>query len=45
MRSSEVDVYVMAFGDKGFTGLLEERLEVCRILWDAGIKVSSFIST
>lgn len=45
VRSSEVDVYVMAFGDKGFTGLLKERLEVCRILWDAGIKVCSFIST
>lgn len=43
VRSSEVDVYVMAFGGKGFTGLLKERLDVCRILWDAGIKVSSFI--
>lgn len=40
VRSSEVDVYVMAFGGKGFTGLLKERLEVCRILWDAGIKVN-----
>ena len=40
VRSSEVDVYVMAFGGKGFTGLLKERLEVCRILWDAGIKVT-----
>lgn len=40
VRASEVDVYVMAFGGKGFTGLLKERLEVCRILWDAGIKVS-----
>lgn len=38
LRSSEVDVFVMAFGGKGFTGLLKERLEVCRILWDAGIK-------
>lgn len=38
LRSSEVDVFVMAFGDKGFTGLLKERLEVCKILWDAGIK-------
>ena len=28
----------MAFGGKGFTGLLKERLEVCNILWDAGIK-------
>lgn len=38
LRSSEVDVFVMAFGGKGFTGLLKERLEVCNILWDAGIK-------
>lgn len=38
LRSSEVDVFVMAFGGKGFTGLLQERLEVCKILWDAGIK-------
>lgn len=39
LRSNEVDVYVMAFGGKGFTGLLKERMEVSRILWDAGIKV------
>ena len=39
VRSNEIDVYVMAFGGKGFTGLLKERLEVCRILWDADIKV------
>ena len=39
VRSSEVDVFVMAFGGKGFTGLLKERLAVCRVLWDAGIKV------
>lgn len=38
LRSSEVDVFVMAFGGKGFTGLLKDRLEVCKILWDAGIK-------
>ena len=42
VRSNEVDVYVMAFGGgKEFTGLLQERMEVCRTLWDAGIKVSS----
>lgn len=41
LRSNEVDAYVMAFGGKGFTGLLTERLEVCRTLWDAGIKVCS----
>jgi histidyl-tRNA synthetase len=38
VRTSEVDVYVMAFGGKGFTGLLPERMEVARTLWDAGIK-------
>ncbi|KAL2361044.1 Cytoplasmic and mitochondrial histidine tRNA synthetase [Blastomyces dermatitidis] len=35
----DVDVYVMAFGGKGFTGLLKERMEVARSLWDAGLKV------
>lgn len=39
-RSSEVDVYVMAFGGKGFTGLLKERMEICKSLWEADIKVS-----
>lgn len=43
VRGNEVEVYVMAIGNKGFTGLLKERMEVCRILWDAGIKVP-FIS-
>ncbi|KAH0562542.1 Cytoplasmic and mitochondrial histidine tRNA synthetase [Trichoglossum hirsutum] len=38
VRSNEVDVYVMAFGGKGFTGLLKERMEVARLLWDSGIK-------
>ncbi|KAL8951347.1 MAG: hypothetical protein Q9222_002684 [Ikaeria aurantiellina] len=38
IRSNEVDVYVMAFGGKGFTGMVKERLEVCKTLWDAGIK-------
>ncbi|ODH22294.1 hypothetical protein ACO22_05535 [Paracoccidioides brasiliensis] len=37
-KLSEVDVYVMAFGGKGFTGLLKERMDVARRLWDAGIK-------
>ena len=37
VRSNEVDVYVMVFGSKN--GLLKERMEVCRMLWDAGIKV------
>jgi histidyl-tRNA synthetase len=39
VRNNEVDVYVMAFGSKGFTGLLKERIAVCTQLWDAGIKV------
>lgn len=38
-KISEVDVYVMAFGGKGFTGLLKERMDVARRLWDAGLKV------
>lgn len=39
VRNNEVDVYVMAFGGKGFTGLLKERMAVCATLWEAGIKV------
>ena len=41
VRSSEVDVMVMAFGGKGFTGLLKERLDITSRLWSAGIKASS----
>jgi histidyl-tRNA synthetase len=40
VRGNEVDVYVMAFGGKGFTGLVKERMNVCKTLWDAGIKVN-----
>jgi histidyl-tRNA synthetase len=29
----------MAFGGKGFTGLLKERISICATLWEAGIKV------
>jgi histidyl-tRNA synthetase len=36
-REREVDVYVMAFGAKGSTGLLAERMSVARQLWNAGI--------
>ena len=39
LRSSEVDAYVMAFGGKGFNGMLKERMEICQKLWSAGIKV------
>lgn len=28
----------MAFGGKGFTGLLKERMQIAKTLWDAGIK-------
>ncbi|GME22393.1 hypothetical protein GTA08_BOTSDO13370 [Neofusicoccum parvum] len=38
VRINEIDVFVMAFGGKGFTGLLPERMEVARTLWEAGIK-------
>ena len=37
-RSNEVDVYVMALGGKGFTGMVEERMQICKRLWDVGIK-------
>jgi histidyl-tRNA synthetase len=39
VRNNEVDVFVMAFGGKGFTGLLKERMSICAILWESGIKV------
>lgn len=45
VRNNEVDVYVMAFGGKGFTGLLKERMAVCTQLWDAGVKVCHIIPT
>ncbi|KAI2898497.1 hypothetical protein CBS63078_7613 [Aspergillus niger] len=38
LRSSEVDAYVMAFGGKGFTGMLKERMSVCQTLWNSGVK-------
>ncbi|KAF8456299.1 hypothetical protein BGX38DRAFT_1163848 [Terfezia claveryi] len=34
VRLNEVDVFVMAFG----SGLLKERMQIARTLWDAGIK-------
>jgi len=39
VRNNETEVFVMAFGGKGFTGLLKERLSICSKLWEAGIKV------
>ncbi|KZF26011.1 histidyl-tRNA synthetase, class IIa [Xylona heveae TC161] len=38
VRLNEIDVFVMAFGGKGFTGLLKERMSIAKTLWDAGIK-------
>lgn len=38
IRTNEVDVYVMAFGGKGFDGLLSQRMEVAKRLWDVGVK-------
>ncbi|KAF4625776.1 hypothetical protein G7Y89_g12388 [Cudoniella acicularis] len=37
-RNNETEVFVMAFGGKGFTGLVKERLAICTTLWEAGIK-------
>lgn len=42
LRSNEIDVFIMAFGGKGFNGLLKERMEVTSTLWNAGVKVSCF---
>jgi histidyl-tRNA synthetase len=42
LRRSEVDVYVMAIGGKGFNGMLKERMEMCQKLWSADIKVIIF---
>ncbi|KAK1149421.1 Cytoplasmic and mitochondrial histidine tRNA synthetase [Aspergillus melleus] len=38
IRPNEVEVFVMAFGGKGFNGLLLERMSVADQLWKAGIK-------
>ncbi|TGO09162.1 hypothetical protein BTUL_0177g00210 [Botrytis tulipae] len=38
VRNNDVDCFVMAFGGKGFTGLLKERMSICSTLWEAGIK-------
>ncbi|KAF7549390.1 hypothetical protein G7Z17_g6411 [Cylindrodendrum hubeiense] len=35
VRLNDVDVYVIAFGGKGF---LKERMSICAKLWEAGIK-------
>lgn len=38
VRPTEVDVFVVAVGGKGFTGMLRERMQVAKLLWDADIK-------
>jgi histidyl-tRNA synthetase len=37
-RAKDVDVFVMAFGGKGFTGMLTERMQVAQELWAADVK-------
>ncbi|POS71580.1 histidyl-tRNA synthetase [Diaporthe helianthi] len=37
-RNNETDVYVMAFGGKGFDGMVKDRMRICNQLWSAGIK-------
>jgi histidyl-tRNA synthetase len=39
VRNNETEVYLMAFGGKGFTGLVKERMQLAATLWKAGIKV------
>lgn len=36
-RGNKTDVFVMAFGGKGFDGMLKQRMKICNMLWDAGI--------
>lgn len=38
IRSTEVEAYVMAFGGKGFDGMLAARMAIAKRLWDGGIK-------
>ncbi|KAK9467466.1 hypothetical protein V1512DRAFT_247062 [Lipomyces arxii] len=39
VRATETDVYVMAFGGgKEWTGFLPERMQICKKLWDAGLR-------
>lgn len=37
VRPNKTDVFVMAFGGKGFDGMLKERMRICDQLWEAGI--------
>ena len=38
VRNNDTDVYVMAFGGKDFDGMVEERMQICKRLWDTGIR-------
>lgn len=38
VRGNETDVYVMAFGGKGFDGMVQPRMKICAQLWAGGIK-------
>lgn len=38
LRGNKTDVFVMAFGGKGFNGMYKERLQIADQLWEAGIK-------
>ncbi|CAN8098826.1 unnamed protein product [Discula destructiva] len=38
LRGNKTDVFVMAFGGKGFTGMYKERLRVADQLWSCGVK-------
>ncbi|KAF2716735.1 histidyl-tRNA synthetase [Polychaeton citri CBS 116435] len=37
-RINDTDVFIMAFGGKGFDGLLPQRMGVAKTLWESGIK-------
>ena len=39
VRNTEIDVFVMAFGGRGFNGFLDERMALVDMLWEAEIKV------
>ena len=40
IRSTEIVAFVMAFGGKGFTGMLRERIQLAKLLWENGIPAS-----
>lgn len=44
-RPNKTDVFVMAFGGKGFDGMLEDRMSICDDLWEAGISAEMLYKT